>query len=50
MIAHGFFAKVAGTVVTGALGAAAYDALRRVAAKAPVHEAAPISSTWPARP
>jgi hypothetical protein len=40
MIAHGFFAKVAGPVVTGALGAAAYDALRRVAAKAPVHEAA----------
>ena len=40
MIAHGLFAKVAATVVTGAVGAAAYDALRRVAANAPVHEAA----------
>jgi hypothetical protein len=46
MIAHGFFAKVAGTVVTGALGAAAYDALRRVAAKAPVHEAAVTATEW----
>jgi hypothetical protein len=46
MIAHGFFAKVAGTVVTGALGAAAYDSLRRVAAKAPVHEAAVTATEW----
>ncbi|HXA10779.1 MAG TPA: DUF1490 family protein [Mycobacterium sp.] len=46
MIAHGFFAKVVGTVVTGAVGAAAYDALRRVAARAPVHEAAVTATGW----
>jgi tRNA G26 N,N-dimethylase Trm1 len=46
MIAHGFFAKVVGTAVTGAVGAAAYDALRRVAAKAPVHEAAVTATEW----
>ena len=34
MIAHGLFAMVAASVVTGAVGAAAYDALRRVAANA----------------
>ena len=43
MIAHGVFAKVAGTVFTGA---AAYDALRRVAARAPVHEAAVTATEW----
>jgi hypothetical protein len=46
MIAHGLFAKVATTVVTGAVGAAAYDALRRVAARAPVHETAVTATEW----
>jgi hypothetical protein len=46
MIVHGFFAKVAGNVVTGVVGVAAYDALRRVAAKAPVHEAAVTATEW----
>jgi len=46
MIAHGIFTKVAGTVVTGAVGAAGYDAVRRVAAKAPVHETAVTATAW----
>jgi hypothetical protein len=46
MIAHGLLAKVVGTVLTGAVGAAAYDALRRVAALAPVHEAAVTATEW----
>jgi hypothetical protein len=46
MIAHGFFAKVATTLVTGVAGAAAYDALRRVTASAPVHEAAVTATEW----
>jgi Protein of unknown function (DUF1490) len=46
MIAHGLFAKVVGTVVTGVVGVAAYDALRRIAAKAPVHEAAVTATEW----
>ena len=40
MIVHGLLAKVAATVVTGAVGAAAYDLLRKAATKAPVHEVA----------
>lgn len=46
MSAHGLLAKVAATVVTGAVGAAAYDLLRRAAAKAPVHEAAVTAAEW----
>ena len=46
MSAHGLLAKVAATVVTGAVGAAAYDLLRRAAAKAPVHEAAVTATEW----
>lgn len=45
-MAHGLIAKVAATVLTGAVGAAAYDALRRVAVKAPVHEAAVTATEW----
>ncbi len=46
MSAHGLLAKVAATVVTGAVGAAAYDLLCRAAAKAPVHEAAVTAAEW----
>ena len=46
MSAHGLLTKVAATVVTGAVGAAAYDLLRRAAAKAPVHEAAVTATEW----
>ena len=46
MSAHGLLAKVAATVVTGVVGVAAYDLLRRAAAKAPVHEAAVTAAEW----
>jgi Protein of unknown function (DUF1490) len=46
MVAHGLLAKVATTVITGAVGAAAYDLLRRAAAKAPVHEVAVTTTEW----
>lgn len=40
MVWHGFAAKVAGTVVTGVVGAAAYDVVRKAAAKVPARETA----------
>jgi peroxiredoxin family protein len=46
MVAHGLLAKVAATVVTGAVGAAAYDLLRKAVAKAPVHEVAVTTTAW----
>jgi peroxiredoxin family protein len=46
MMAHGLLSKVAATVLTGALGAAAYDLLRRAAATAPVHEVAVTTTEW----
>ena len=39
MIVHGLLAKVASTVVTGAVGVAAYELARKAIAKAPVREA-----------
>jgi hypothetical protein len=46
MIAHGLLAKAAATVLTGTVGAAAYDVFRTVTAKAPVHEAAVTTTAW----
>ena len=40
MVVHGLLAKIAATVVTGTVGAAAYDVVKRAAAKAPVRAAA----------
>ncbi len=37
---HALFGKAAATVATGAVGAAAYDLLRKAAAKAPLHQTA----------
>lgn len=39
MALHGFLVKAAPTVVTGVVGVAAYEALRKVVAKAPLREA-----------
>ena len=44
MVWHGLLAKAATTVVTGAVGVAAYDALRKAAAKAPIRDAT-VSAT-----
>ncbi|ULN47117.1 DUF1490 family protein [Mycolicibacterium goodii] len=40
MVWHGLLVKAATTVVTGAVGVAAYEGLRKAVAKAPVREAA----------
>ncbi len=37
---HGLLAKATAAVVTGAVGAAAYDLVRKAAAKAPLHATA----------
>ncbi|MGV0804559.1 DUF1490 family protein [Mycolicibacterium setense] len=49
MVWHGLLAKAATTVVTGAVGAAAYDGLRKAVAKAPIREAAVTTTTWALR-
>jgi Protein of unknown function (DUF1490) len=49
MVVHGLVAKVAATVVTGAVGAAAYDLLRKAVTKAPVHEVSVTTAEWALR-
>ncbi|CDP88110.1 MULTISPECIES: DUF1490 family protein [Mycolicibacterium] len=49
MVWHGLLAKAATTVVTGAVGVAAYDGLRKVVAKAPIREAAVTTTAWALR-
>lgn len=49
MVFHGVLAKAATTVVTGAVGVAAYDVLRKAVAKAPVREASVTAATWALR-
>jgi Protein of unknown function (DUF1490) len=46
MIVHGLMAKATSTVLTGTVGAVAYDLLRAVAAKAPIREAAVTTTAW----
>lgn len=40
MIAHGVLGRAAAWLATGVAGAAAYDLLRKAAAKAPLHQTA----------
>ena len=49
MVWHGLLAKAATTVVTGAVGVAAYDGLRKAVAKAPSREAAVTTTAWALR-
>lgn len=49
MLAHGLLSKATAAVVTGAVGAAAYDLLRTAARKAPVHNAAVTAAEWSLR-
>ncbi|AII10722.1 DUF1490 family protein [Rhodococcus opacus] len=46
MALHVLLVKAASTVVTGAVGVAAYNAVRKVVAKAPLHEAAVTATAW----
>jgi putative Ca2+/H+ antiporter (TMEM165/GDT1 family) len=49
MVLHGVLAKAATTVVTGAVGVAAYDALRKAVAKMPIREASVTTAEWALR-
>lgn len=49
MVLHGVLAKAATTVVTGAVGVAAYEALRKAVAKLPVREASVTAAEWALR-
>ena len=49
MVWHGLLARAATTVVTGAVGVAAYDGLRKAVAKAPIREAAVTTTAWALR-
>ncbi|HYZ66370.1 MAG TPA: DUF1490 family protein [Mycobacterium sp.] len=49
MVLHGIVAKAATTVVTGAVGVAAYDLLKKAVAKVPVREASVTAAEWALR-
>uniref|UniRef100_UPI003D93ADBB DUF1490 family protein n=1 Tax=Gordonia sp. B7-2 TaxID=3420932 RepID=UPI003D93ADBB len=43
---HGLLAKAGSAVVTGLIGAAAYDGAKAVARRAPLREGAVVATTW----
>ncbi|MBB2992070.1 hypothetical protein FHR72_003566 [Mycolicibacterium iranicum] len=49
MVLHVFLAKAASTVVTGAVGVAAYQGVRKAVAKAPLREASVTATAWALR-
>lgn len=49
MVLHGVLAKALATVATGAVGVAAYDALRKAVAKMPIREASVTAAEWALR-
>jgi len=49
MVLHAFLAKAASTVVTGAVGVAAYEGVRKAVAKAPIREASVTATAWALR-
>lgn len=49
MMLHGVLAKAATAVVTGVVGVAAYDALRKAVVKVPAHEASVTAASWALR-
>lgn len=49
MVLGAFLAKAASTVVTGAVGVAAYQGVRKVVKKAPVREASVTATAWALR-
>lgn len=46
MVWHGFLAKATPTVVTGVVGAVAYEAVRKAVAKAPLRKATVTVTAW----
>jgi hypothetical protein len=49
MVLHGLLIKAGSAVVTGAVGVAAYEVVRKAVAKAPVREAAVTTTAWALR-
>jgi hypothetical protein len=49
MVLHGLLAKAAPTVVTGVVGVATYEGLRKVVAKAPLRAATVSATAWALR-
>ncbi|MCH9728440.1 MAG: DUF1490 family protein [Actinomycetia bacterium] len=49
MVLHGFLAKAASTVVTGVVGAAAYQGVRKMVARAPLREASVTATAYALR-
>ncbi len=49
MVWHGLLAKAGPTVLTGVVGVAAYEALRKAVAKAPLREATVSTTAWALR-
>ncbi|MBO0680811.1 DUF1490 family protein [Mycolicibacterium sp. S2-37] len=49
MAVHMILAKAASTVVTGAVGVAAYNGIRKAVAKAPLREASVTATAWALR-
>lgn len=46
MAIHGLAVKAASTVLTGAVGVAAYELARKAVSKAPLHEASVAAAAW----
>lgn len=46
MVLHGLLARAVPAVVTGAVGVAAYEAVRKVAAKVPLRKATVTVTAW----
>jgi hypothetical protein len=46
MVLHGILVKAVTTVATGAVGVAAYEALRKVVAKLTIREASVTAAEW----
>ncbi|CDQ47150.1 MULTISPECIES: DUF1490 family protein [Mycolicibacterium] len=49
MVFSAFLVKAASTVVTGAVGVAAYEGVKKAVAKAPIREASVTATTWALR-
>lgn len=49
MAVHGLLAKTTMMVLTGVVGAATYEALRKAVAKVPLHETAVTTAEWSLR-
>ncbi|MEE6164111.1 MULTISPECIES: DUF1490 family protein [unclassified Mycolicibacterium] len=49
MVLHGLLVKAGSAVVTGAVGVAAYEVVRKAVAKAPVREAVVTTTAWALR-